>query len=249
MMTLFGACASVPKDAPEELHAADSSIKAADKADADDIVPKTMKAAKKKLDGAVDLYKDGKKKHDNSMVDEAKRNALEAKTMADNAAALNSEVKAADGGDLQAFVDQKQAVSDLADAKAALQQQRNRPAEAPAQASFDVTEAVAFFPTAGAELNDSMAPSLSRFVSVLKSNPNTTIHLTGRADHRGSDQFNETLSQNRVKAVADYLQSQGIVAERITTDAIGKSQAADVNDPGRLQLDRRVDAEVATMAH
>lgn len=60
MVACSVACATVPKDAPDELHAAQSSIENAKAAQADGVAPKTMRAATKALANAVDAYKDAR---------------------------------------------------------------------------------------------------------------------------------------------------------------------------------------------
>ena len=49
-----------------------------------------------------------------------------------------------------------------------------------------------------------------------------TFCPSGFADPRGTEPANKTLSINRAKAAADYLVSQGIDRNRITTSGLGE---------------------------
>lgn len=51
----------------------------------------------------------------------------------------------------------------------------------------------------------------------------SSIRLTGRADERGGLAYNDTLSERRIKSVANYLHAMGIPTDRITSKAaLGK---------------------------
>lgn len=82
----------------------------------------------------------------------------------------------------------------------------------------------------------------------LKKYDNTDVVIYGHTDSVGSDDFNMGLSEERARAAAQYLMSQGISRSRITT--IGKGETAPVasndTDSGRA-LNRRV--EIAIFAN
>ena len=92
-----------------------------------------------------------------------------------------------------------------------------------------------FFPTAlptakhpEGGLVDSQQQTLQTLATDLKSylqiKPDAHITLTGHADPRGSEKFNQELTQRRVDRVKQYLVEQGIPDGAITTNAVGKSQ-------------------------
>jgi len=70
------------------------------------------------------------------------------------------------------------------------------------------------------------------------------VIATGHTDSRGTDAYNQRLSERRAAAVKDYLVSKGIPASKITTIGKGESQPVATNktDEGR-QKNRRVDIE------
>ncbi|MGP9519925.1 MULTISPECIES: OmpA family protein [unclassified Psychrobacter] len=80
----------------------------------------------------------------------------------------------------------------------------------------------------------------------MKQYPNASVTIEGHTDDRGSDSYNQTLSQRRVDAVKEVLISQfSIRDERLTAIGYGKSKPRASNDTveGR-QLNRRVVAVI-----
>jgi outer membrane protein OmpA-like peptidoglycan-associated protein len=61
-------------------------------------------------------------------------------------------------------------------------------------------------------------------VKLLNENPNVTIELSAHTDCRGSDQYNERLSQQRAQNVVNYLIQHGIEKERLTPKGYGESK-------------------------
>ena len=70
------------------------------------------------------------------------------------------------------------------------------------------------------------------------------VIATGHTDSRGTDAYNQKLSERRAAAVKDYLVSKGIPASKITTIGKGETQPVATNKTaaGR-QKNRRVDIE------
>ena len=81
---------------------------------------------------------------------------------------------------------------------------------------------------------------LDLLVNFLKQNPRLHIEISGHTDHTGNPQNNQTLSENRAISVKNYLQQQGLQANRITTRGYGASKPIATNDTeaGR-RLNRR----------
>jgi len=65
---------------------------------------------------------------------------------------------------------------------------------------------------------------LNKFRDFLKANPTLKIELGGHTDTRGDAAENQVLSQNRAKAVYDYLVKQGIDAKRMTYKGYGETK-------------------------
>lgn len=83
--------------------------------------------------------------------------------------------------------------------------------------------------------------TLQRAVALLKEHMDANVEIQGHTDSRGSDTYNQALSERRAMSVKDYLVSQGISASRITTQGFGESKPAATNDTaaGRA-INRRV---------
>lgn len=101
------------------------------------------------------------------------------------------------------------------------------------------------FPTG----NDTLAfQDLQRIKSLTKylsNNPQLRVRLDGHADPRGTDEYNNVLSAERAKAVADAMVEYGISAERIDIHSHGSSLATAVNgNYDQLAMERRVHIEV-----
>lgn len=76
--------------------------------------------------------------------------------------------------------------------------------------------------------------------------PQTTTVVEGHTDSKGSDAYNQTLSERRANAVRDVLVNQyGVPAERVNAAGYGESQpvADNATEAGRA-VNRRVEAEV-----
>jgi len=71
------------------------------------------------------------------------------------------------------------------------------------------------------------------------------VRIAGHTDSRGSDEYNQRLSEARAKSVYEYLISQGISADRLSYIGYGESRPIDTNDTeeGR-QNNRRVELEI-----
>lgn len=75
-----------------------------------------------------------------------------------------------------------------------------------------------------ADLTDDSRAALDRLTTLLKENPNVTIELSAHCDYRGTDAYNDRLSQARAESVVRYLTQHGIQADRLTAHGYGKRQ-------------------------
>jgi len=84
-------------------------------------------------------------------------------------------------------------------------------------------------------------PTLNSVAIVLKKYADTNITITGYTDNVGADGYNQQLSEQRAMSVGDYLKSQGVNANRIFTNGMGKRNfiASNATPQGR-SLNRRV---------
>jgi len=67
-------------------------------------------------------------------------------------------------------------------------------------------------------------------INVLKQNPGLTAEIQGHTDSRGSEAYNQKLSENRALAVKKHIVDNGISASRLTTIGFGESRPAASND-------------------
>jgi hypothetical protein len=82
---------------------------------------------------------------------------------------------------------------------------------------------------------------LTAFATYLKANPKVKVAIHGHTDSDGSDALNMTLSQNRAKAVNDYLVSKGIAAARLSHQGFGATKPLAPNDHPRGQSQKQTD--------
>ena len=78
---------------------------------------------------------------------------------------------------------------------------------------------------------------LNKLVGYLTSNKGIKIEIGGHTDNQGSESYNERLSNDRAKAVYDYLVNKGIDSNRMTYKGYGMSKPIATNDTeeGRAQ--------------
>jgi len=87
-----------------------------------------------------------------------------------------------------------------------------------------------FFDTNKFDIKDDSKPEMQKLVSFLTANPNLHIEISGHTDNVGNDQLNQTLSENRAKAVYQYLIANGVSASRLVYKGYGKTQPIASND-------------------
>lgn len=87
-----------------------------------------------------------------------------------------------------------------------------------------------FFESGSAELKMTSLVELNYLKDLLTSNATLRIQINGHTDNVGTETDNLALSQNRAKAVQDYLIKEGIAADRLSYKGFGESQPIDTND-------------------
>ena len=93
-----------------------------------------------------------------------------------------------------------------------------------------------------ADIRPEMRAPLERIAATLREYPATLVDVVGHADSRGSDEYNQGLSERRANSVATYLMDRGVMRERMYVAGRGESQpkASNETDAGRAQ-NRRVE--------
>ncbi|MCJ7449886.1 MAG: OmpA family protein [Bacteroidales bacterium] len=84
--------------------------------------------------------------------------------------------------------------------------------------------------------------SLDKLVKVLNGYPDTNIELQGHPDSKGTEAYNQTLSEKRATSVSGYLSGQEITTGRVTIKGFGETVPKYDNETeeGRAQ-NRRVE--------
>ena len=97
------------------------------------------------------------------------------------------------------------------------------------------------FAVGSANINAGAFNEISRVSRVLNQYPDTSIQVAGHTDSTGSEQTNQTLSENRADNVKNALVGQGVHPNRIRTLGFGESAPiADNSTEAGQQLNRRV---------
>jgi sodium-type flagellar protein MotY len=85
-----------------------------------------------------------------------------------------------------------------------------------------------YFATDSSELTEGARLTLSKLASELKLSPKSrTLQISGHADLRGTDTYNDRLSKRRAKAVKDYLVSLGVRGMKVRIRYFGERRPVD----------------------
>lgn len=104
-----------------------------------------------------------------------------------------------------------------------------------------------FFDTDSYELRSESITELRKVLNFLKQNPTVKIDIVGHTDNVGSIGYNKELSYNRAKAVASYLNDNGINNIRVSIAGKGSSEPIAPNDTEiDRQKNRRIEFKIAS---
>ena len=105
------------------------------------------------------------------------------------------------------------------------------------------------FDVGSAALQPGFRGTLDQIAQSLSQYPNSLIDVYGHTDSTGSDQYNQTLSENRARTVANYLATQGVSAARIRSQGFGETMPIGDNntDEGRRR-NRRVEIKIVPIS-
>jgi len=101
------------------------------------------------------------------------------------------------------------------------------PLPAPAPVSFDLTVEFAFN---SSEINDLSFRELRKAMTFMREHPDTTAVVEGNTDNKGTEEYNQKLSERRAAAVKDVLVKSGIDASRLSTIGYGETRPVASND-------------------
>ena len=75
-----------------------------------------------------------------------------------------------------------------------------------------------------AEVQKGSYADLDKLVDILKKNTDKRVELSGHTDDWGPANYNQWLSEERAKAVANYLVSKGINRKQLTVKGYGETK-------------------------
>lgn len=94
-------------------------------------------------------------------------------------------------------------------------------------------------------IRESSFPALDKLAKTLVEAKNWKLDIDGHTDDKGSDSYNQKLSQDRANAVKSYLVSKGVVADTITATGYGKTKPIVKNDSdANRERNRRVEFKI-----
>jgi outer membrane protein OmpA-like peptidoglycan-associated protein len=95
------------------------------------------------------------------------------------------------------------------------------------------------FNSAKSSFQKQTLPVLVSIAAILKENPLAKFGITGHTDNIGKSDFNLKLSKERAEAVKNYLISNGVASDRLTSDGFGDSQPIDDNKTSKGRANNR----------
>lgn len=98
------------------------------------------------------------------------------------------------------------------------------------------------FAVNSSEINSAFRSTMDKIGVVLKRYGKTVLTIAGHTDSTGSEQYNQSLSNQRARAVHQYFAQQGVIPQRLESFGKGESEprASNASAQGR-QLNRRVE--------
>ena len=115
----------------------------------------------------------------------------------------------------------------------------------PQPAELEAISALALFDNDSYVLRKEFLPDLDKVVAWFRNHPEAHGIIEGHTDSNASAQYNQVLSENRARAVFNYLVEHGVDASRLTWAGYGLSRPVDTNaTPEGRQRNRRVEIKV-----
>ncbi len=104
-----------------------------------------------------------------------------------------------------------------------------------------------FFDTDSWKLLESSIPELENLLEFLTVNSTVVVEVGGHTDSDGTEEHNQILSENRARAVREYLVKRGIAPERIFSHGYGESKPVSDNiTAAGKRLNRRTEITILT---
>ncbi len=111
-----------------------------------------------------------------------------------------------------------------------------------------------FFDFDKATLRQESTVEINNLLRLMKNNPTMKVEISGYTDDKGTDAYNQKLSEERAQAVVDKLIQNGVNISRLKAKGYGKTMPAAKNeksngedDPDGRQLNRRVELKIIAL--
>jgi peptidoglycan-associated lipoprotein len=124
----------------------------------------------------------------------------------------------------QRLADSIRAANDARDAAA--RDAAARAAAAARENARNTLRATIYFDYDASDIRGDARSALDQKLPILRANSAIQIRISGHADERGSDQYNDALGQRRAAQAKRYLTDNGIDAARITIVSYGEQRPA-----------------------
>lgn len=98
------------------------------------------------------------------------------------------------------------------------------------------------FASGNSNIEQSFLPILDSVVLVLNEFNKTLVVVSGHTDSSGSNALNQNLSERRAQSVSNYINSAGVIPDRLEVIGFGETQPVASNDTAAgKELNRRVE--------
>lgn len=98
-----------------------------------------------------------------------------------------------------------------------------------------------YFDTDRHEPQGRSLPDLERLADLILQNPKQRYSVVGYTDPRGSEAYNQALSQRRAVWIRNWLLEQGVPPDQLKAEGRGANLAGKERSASAMQLNRRVD--------
>lgn len=113
------------------------------------------------------------------------------------------------------------------------------------EAARNTVAATIYFDYDASDIRGDARAALDAKLPILRANPGLQIRISGHADERGSDQYNDALGQRRAASARRYLTDNGIDASRIAIVSYGEQRPAmGGSDENAWARNRRAEFEI-----
>jgi peptidoglycan-associated lipoprotein len=121
----------------------------------------------------------------------------------------------------------------------------DRERAAAAERAKNALLATIYFDYDASDIRGDARSALDQKLPILRANSGLQIRISGHADERGSDQYNDALGQRRAASTKRYLTDNGIDAARISIVSYGEQKPAMTgSDENAWARNRRAEFEI-----